>query len=169
MLQFFRQIPKYAASINCYTVFQNIIEIIFWIILYPASKIPLIRRHPKKRHRCRNRAWKLRPIHPLPLLCMNATTIYHNFRLMEPDAESTGIDNRASACISHCIGDFIGDMVETNRTIIGYNNSKTSNLLMGTLRWKWTDDQGLEHTHTIPESYYSPEGKCRLLCPQHWE
>ena len=107
-------------------------------------------------------------IEHLPLLCMNATTVYHNFRPIEPDDESIGIGNRASACISHCIYDFIGDMVETNRAIIGYNNSKTNNLLMGPLRWKWTDDQGLEHTHTIPQSYYSPEGKCRLLSPQHW-
>lgn len=67
---------------------------------------------------------------------------------------------------TRCIGNFIVDMIDTRRTIIGYHGTKTSNLKMGTIRWKWTYNQGLSHIHTIPNSFYSPEGQCRLLSPQ---
>ena len=167
-MQLLNHLPAYAQKVNFYLMFQNIIDLIFWIIFYPASKMPPSGKKNCKKHRRRNKIWKLRPIHTLPLLCMNATTVYQNCRPLDPDAESIGIDNRASACISHCIDDFVSDMIPTNKTIIGYNNSKTCNLMMGTIRWKWTDDERLEHSHLIPESYYSPEGKCRLLSPQHW-
>ncbi len=39
---------------------------------------------------------------------------------------------------------------------------------MGTLQWRWLDDDGREHTHRIPNSYYVPDGGHRLLSPQHW-
>ena len=87
---------------------------------------------------------------------------------MDTDSQSIGIDNRASACISHVAADFIGPLNDTNTKIIGYNGTKTGNLKIGTLRWKWSDDQGRDHIHTIPKSYYSPEGRTRLLSPQHW-
>jgi hypothetical protein len=40
--------------------------------------------------------------------------------------------------------------------------------MSGTIQWKWLDSNGLEHEFKIPGSYYIPEGKCRLLSPQHW-
>ena len=39
---------------------------------------------------------------------------------------------------------------------------------IGTLKWKWLDDDGRTHTFLIPKSYYVPQGKVRLLSPQHW-
>ena len=42
------------------------------------------------------------------------------------------------------------------------------NVSQGTLIWKWTDDNGELHRFEIPNSYYVPEGKVRLLSPQHW-
>jgi len=40
---------------------------------------------------------------------------------------------------------------------------------MGTIRWQWEDDQGMIHNHTIPDSYYIPDGQeVWLLSPQHW-
>ena len=161
-------IPTYLYSNNVHNMLQKSIELIFFIIFYPASKMQRPRAKQGSRPRKRNRFWKLRAIHTLPLLAMNATTTYHNVSPIDTDAQSIGIDNRASACISHYIDDFVGDMTPTRRTIIGYNKSTTSNLQMGTLRWKWTDDNGLPHVHLIPHSFYSPSGGCRLLSPQHW-
>ena len=40
--------------------------------------------------------------------------------------------------------------------------------MKGTLRWKWTDDDGRTHKFLIPDSFYVPHGGARLLCPQHW-
>ena len=39
---------------------------------------------------------------------------------------------------------------------------------MGTLLWRWNDDQGQEQKFLIPNSLYIPSGKFRLLIPQHW-
>jgi hypothetical protein len=37
--------------------------------------------------------------------------------------------------------------------------------MMDTIRWKWLDQDGLEHVFDITESYYIPEGKCCWLSP----
>ena len=38
----------------------------------------------------------------------------------------------------------------------------------GTLEWRREDDTGRVHTFQIPNSYWVPAGKVRLLSPQHW-
>ena len=40
--------------------------------------------------------------------------------------------------------------------------------MIGTIKWKWCDDEGKVHKHIIPNSYYVPNGKAQLLSPQHW-
>ena len=86
----------------------------------------------------------------------------------DTDSEQVGIDNRCSACISHKIEDFIGTPVRTKRTIKGFGGAKVSNIMKGTIKWKWCDDYGKIHSFKIPNSYYIPEGGVRLLSPQHW-
>ncbi len=66
------------------------------------------------------------------------------------------------------IGDFVGQLNPTTRTIKGFAGSRTVNVSIGTLRWEWEDDNGTTHTFLIPNSYYVPDGKVRLLSPQHW-
>jgi Reverse transcriptase (RNA-dependent DNA polymerase) len=50
----------------------------------------------------------------------------------------------------------------------GFAGTKTTNVQIGTLRWSWEDELGRKHTFTIPNSYYVPDGRVRLLSPQHW-
>ena len=38
----------------------------------------------------------------------------------------------------------------------------------GILIWRWQDDHGKVYKFTIPNSYCVPDGKVRLLSPQHW-
>ena len=40
---------------------------------------------------------------------------------------------------------------------------------MGTLIWKWQDNQGHIHKSKIPKSFYLRDGGVQLLSPQHWE
>ena len=86
----------------------------------------------------------------------------------DTDSDEIGIDNRCSACISHKIEDFIGAPIETNKTIKGFGGSRVENIMKGTIKWKWSDDSGRNHTFIIPNSYYVPSGSVRLLSPQHW-
>ena len=146
------------------------IDLIFIILFFPARKMLLPRRKRKVRRKIRKRnwSWKLRPILACTVISMPATTRYHHVTRIDTDSETIGIDNRATACISHKADDFIGELVPTNRTIIGYNGSKTTGIKKGTIRWKWTDNEGISHVHLIPNSFYSPAGGIRLLSPQHW-
>ena len=79
-----------------------------------------------------------------------------------------GVDSRCSACISPYIDDFIGPLEDTNKTIKGFAGAQMDNPKMGTLRWQWADDSGKRHTFEIPNSYYVPSCKLRLLSPQLW-
>ena len=98
-----------------------------------------------------------------------ADTQYHNKCLFDTDSKPIGVDNRCSACISHDITDFIGPLKDSGRTIKGFGGVKhTSDIMVGTLKWQWEDDQGQIHKHIIPNSYYVPSGQARLLSPQHW-
>lgn len=87
---------------------------------------------------------------------------------MDTDSETIGINNRASVCISHKIEDFVRELHDTNRIIVGYSGTKTTGLKTDTLQWTWTADDGISLVHTIPNSIYSATGGVRLLSPQHW-
>jgi hypothetical protein len=79
-----------------------------------------------------------------------------------------GIDNRCSGCITHDRSDIPGEIVQVRRSIKGFGGARTFNVWMGTIHWNWDDDSGQTHTMVIPNSFYVPDGKMRLLSPQHW-
>ncbi len=86
----------------------------------------------------------------------------------DTDSEPIGIDNRCTGCISHRIEDFDGPLVDSNRSIKGFGGSKTSNVKIGTISWKWLDHEGQSHKFVIPKLFYVPSGDVRLFSPQHW-
>ena len=106
----------------------------------------------------------------LPLLAHSSELGIKSQRNFQVDTDSRhiGIDNRCTACISHQVSDFLPDLERSHRMIKGFGGSRTTNLMVGTLKWSWADDEGKIHSFLIPKSYYVPQGKCRLLSPQHW-
>ncbi len=84
------------------------------------------------------------------------------------DSFKIGIDNRCCACISCKIDNFVGELKDCNRTIKGFMGTRTSNVKIETLQWKWLDNTGKEHKFLIPNSYYVPQENMCLLSPQHW-
>ena len=87
----------------------------------------------------------------------------------DTDSKTIGVDNRCSACISYDEKDFISDLRPSMRSIKGFGGIRHNGTVMtGTIQWEWCDDLGKAHKFTIPNSYYVPEGKVRLLSPQHW-
>ena len=102
-------------------------------------------------------------------LAMQATSNnYITNTTFDSDSSMIGIDNRCSACMSHVIEDFTGQMRECNKSIKGFGGSKVYNVKIGTIIWRWEDDEGKIHKFTIPNLYYVPDGNVRLLSPQHW-
>ena len=88
--------------------------------------------------------------------------------IFDTDSEPIGIDNRCTATMSHRIEDFISELVPTDKIVKGFAGSQTGNVMRGTIKWKWEDDEGKVHKFIIPNSYYVPQGGVRLLSPQHW-
>ena len=93
---------------------------------------------------------------------------YENVTRFDTDSAPVGIDNRCTGCISHVSQDFIGPLRDTNRSIKGFGGTRTNGVKIGTLAWKWEDDEGVVHRFMIPNSFYVPTGQVRLLSPQHW-
>ena len=106
----------------------------------------------------------------MSVLAMNARTAIATERTSQFDTDSDmiGVDNRCSGCISHVREDFVGELLPSNRIVKGFGGTRTTNVKIGTLRWSWEDDQGQKHTFDIPYSFYIPQGKVRMLSPQHW-
>ena len=46
--------------------------------------------------------------------------------------------------------------------------TKTANVKVGTLVWRWQDNNGKSHKFAMPKSYCVPKCNARLLSPQHW-
>ena len=114
---------------------------------------------------------------PLSLFIQNAVAmdtnaegepIHVNVAKFDTDSMKIGIDNRCSACISYDINDFEGPVIKVNRSIKGFGGERVMNVYRGTIIWRWCDNEGVVHKFKIPNSYYVPDGHCRLLSPQHW-
>ena len=134
---------------------------------------PIRRSTQSYRHGNFHRRRKSKSIAAMAAVLMVASAqsrqVVHQSAQFDTDSKPIGIDNRCSACISHDIKDFIGPLKESDRTIKGFGGIRhTSQIMVGTIKWKWSDDQGKVHKHIIPNSYYVPKGNCRLLSPQHW-
>jgi hypothetical protein len=130
------------------------------------SSCRITRQRPLSGHDKKSRAIGL----ALSVLAMNAKTAIATERVahFDTDSEWIGVDNRCSGCISHVRSDFVSELKASNRVVKGFGGSRTTNVKIGTLRWSWEDDQGRTHTFDIKNSYYIPDGKVRLLSPQHW-
>ena len=102
-----------------------------------------------------------------------AMTTRQNYNVSEAipfdmDSQMIGIDNRCSACITHVRTDMPGELTPCHRSIKGFGGAKIWEVWRGTIKWCIEDDTGVKHTHIIPNSYYVPQAKVRLLSPQHW-
>jgi hypothetical protein len=85
----------------------------------------------------------------------------------DSDSKVILVDNCCSTSITNDLRDFITPPRPARAKVEGYNGSTTATMV-GTVCWKIQDDLGHEHQILLPNTYYSPEGKYKLLCPQHW-
>jgi len=50
---------------------------------------------------------------------------------------------------------------------MGFTGFKVSNIQQGTILWRWEDNSGKVHEHTIPNSFFLPQVGMQLLLLQH--
>ena len=77
------------------------------------------------------------------------------------------IDDRASACITNNLTDFIGRARHINRQTKGIAGHAQV-MHRGTVQWKIEDDTGKVHSININGTYYMAEVPNRILLPQHF-
>jgi hypothetical protein len=70
--------------------------------------------------------------------------------------------------MSHVASDFVGDLHETTLAVTGFHGTKQCKVYKGTIKWQIEDDNGVIHDILISGSYFIPNGKHRLISPQHW-
>ena len=107
-----------------------IIDTFFNLIFHPGSTMQIQRKQNKRKRKKKSWRWKLRPILTLSLLSNSSTTRFHHTVPVDTDSESIGIDHRATVCISHKIDDFIGELHDTNRVIIGSKDQRSEYLFI---------------------------------------
>jgi hypothetical protein len=66
----------------------------------------------------------------------NSANAHQNSIAFHTDSGPVGIDNRCAACTSHQIEDFEGHLSDSNRSIKGFGGTRTTNVKMGTIKWK---------------------------------
>ena len=84
---------------------------------------------PRARFRC------IRGRLTMIVIVLSATTSAQNHASFEMDSAPVGVDNRCLGCISHKVTDFIGELVDCNRTIKGFGSTRTTNIKIGTIKW----------------------------------
>jgi hypothetical protein len=95
---------------------------------------------------------------------------YNNTVRFDTDSYPIKIDNCCTQTTMGYKADFIPNtMVSINgKHVTGFSKTQTKISHIGTVRWKVSDDQGIDHDITIPNTYYVPGCGIRLLSPQHW-
>jgi hypothetical protein len=110
-----------------------------------------------------------------PICCTTENTTKQNNKPCPMIFDSDSIPIRVDKCCSRTLSGSIHDFyrstikrVSTNMTITGFGGSETRITHAGTIVWNIRDDDGINHEIHIPNSFYIPQSKHRLLSPQHW-
>jgi hypothetical protein len=111
--------------------------------------------------------------HPTTVCMTTLSTVQYSMREREQkaafDAESFEllIDNCASMSITNKLKDFSNQPIQSTTKIVGINGT-TQATSIGTVKWNIEDDADRVHELILPNTYYSPGARSRLLSPQHW-
>ena len=87
----------------------------------------------------------------------------------DTDSAKIGVDNRCSALISNDTNDFHVPVRKVNRSTKAFGGERDKSVYQGMIICKWCNNEGIVHRFIIPNSYYVPAGKCRILSPQCWD
>ena len=105
-----------------------------------------------------------------PYYCSSTNFTNAKQIVFDSDSFPVGVDCHASCCMSPSKDDFITNtLVPAHSTVRPYQKGADLNVThKGTLKWNISDDFGRVHKVQIPNSLLVPDGRQRLLSPQHW-
>jgi hypothetical protein len=98
------------------------------------------------------------------------TVAYNSTARFDTDSVPIKIDNCCTQTMTGYRNDFIPSSLRTieGKHVTGFAQTKTAITHIGTVKWNVTDNLGMHHDICIPNTYYVPNCKLRLLSPQHW-
>ena len=83
----------------------------------------------------------------------------------DTDSFAVTVDRGATATMSSFKQD---PLQPVQATVHSFISASLKQVCKGTICWNIPDDDGNAHRVLIPDSYYVPQGRTRLLSPQHW-
>ena len=91
---------------------------------------------------------------------------------LDTDSYAIGVGSYASRCISPFIVNFVKGSLKPqtgNKTVRPYGKGNILSIAMvGTIKWRFQDDNSITHKFYIRNSFLVPDGTMRLLLPQHF-
>ena len=97
---------------------------------------------------------------------MPATTKTRPRGCYDSDSFWIAVDNCCSKCITNNLQDFVSPPRKVSVKVRGIGGDVQATLV-GTVKWRVEDDDGVTHTWLIPDTYYNATSPYRLLSPQH--
>ena len=94
------------------------------------------------------------------IVCLLATSGKAKSTRFDSDSVTLHIDNCASRCITHSLGDFVTDPQKVIGRVKGIGGDNIAVQAVGTIRWTFDDDDGVAHSFLIPGHFTS---RSRLL------
>jgi hypothetical protein len=107
----------------------------------------------------------------LPPIIRTNTITRNHVLWFDSDSVPIRVDNCCSQTLSGSLHDFDKTTLTpttTNMTISDFSGTETKITHTGTIVWNIYDDHGVIREIRIPNSFYIPASKHRLLSPQHW-
>ena len=93
---------------------------------------------------------------------------WQHIHCMDTDTQTWHVDNCSSYSLSFDRSDFTGALKSCNISVGALGGTKVTATHKGTMICRIQSDDGLTHAIKIPDAYYVPKSKYRVLCPQHW-
>jgi hypothetical protein len=101
------------------------------------------------------------------MFCLGANTCSSSDHRYDSDSFIIAVDNCSSKCITNSMQDYISLLEKVSIAVKGIGGMVTASY-KGIKAWTVKDDQGRQHTWTIPDVYFNKASPFRLLSPQHW-
>ena len=114
----------------------------------------------------RNSKWKSSPTYHAHAIALNIDDKINGAESVRFDADSVTVvcDNSANVHVCNDKSCFVGEIkLDRSLQVATIGGKKNTSAGIGTVRWKWKDDDGVFHTFEIRDVLYFPDSPVNIL------
>ena len=114
----------------------------------------------------RNSKWKSSPKYHAHAIALNIDDKVNGSASVRFDADSVTVvcDNSANVHVCNDKSCFVGEIkMDWSLQVATIGGKKNTSAGIGTVRWKWKDDNGVFHTFEIQDALYFPDSPVNIL------